>query len=332
MTPLVGLGAEAGRAALLRLIAYGGAFWAGMMLLRERERARWLLTGFVGVATAYAVYGIINHLVGWETVLWEDYQKSYAGWVSSTFINRNSFATYANMAILAGLGLLVEPFLKARGADDARRIARETMEKLLEQRGALLVAIVVLVAAMLLSGSRGGFLSIIVAVVFMLLLAFAETRPRLPVLLAALAGVLLAGAAVVWVAGEGMLQRLSEIEGTGEGRTMIWQDTLAMIGVRPELGHGYGTYPHTFPLYQDLSAQPLGVDLAHDTYLEHAAELGLPATVLLYTGPVLLFLYCVRGVFVRRREQVFPLVAASVTVLVAVHSLVDFSLQIPAVG
>ena len=252
--------------------------------------------------------------------------------MTSTFVNRNSFATYANMAMLAGLGLLVEPFLKARGADDARRIARETMEKLLEQRGALLVAIVVLVAAMLLSGSRGGFLSIIVAVVFMLLLAFAETRPRLPVLLAALAGVLLAGAAVVWVAGEGMLQRLSEIEGTGEGRTMIWQDTLAMIGVRPELGHGYGTYPHTFPLYQDLSAQPLGVDLAHDTYLEHAAELGLPATVLLYTGPVLLFLYCVRGVFVRRREQVFPLVAASVTVLVAVHSLVDFSLQIPAVG
>ena len=156
VAPRAGLGAEAGRAALLRLIAYGGAFWAGLLLLRERDRARWLPIGFVGVATAYAVYGIVNHLVGWDGAVGEDTTKAYAGCVTSTFVNRNSFATYANMATLVGLGLLIEPFLKAREADDARRIARETMENLLEQRGALLVAIMALVAGMLLSGSRGG--------------------------------------------------------------------------------------------------------------------------------------------------------------------------------
>jgi hypothetical protein len=47
---------------------------------------------------------------------------------------------------------------------------------------------------------------------------------------------------------------------------------------------------------------------------------------------VLLFLYALRGVFARRRDQLFPLAAAAATVLVALHALVDLSLQIPAVA
>ena len=66
--------------------------------------------------------------------------------------------------------------------------------------------------------------------------------------------------------------------------------------------------------------------------IEHLVELGWPATLLLYAGPLLLFGYVVRGLAVRRRDLVFPLVAASGTVLVATHALVDFSLQIPAMA
>ena len=36
--------------------------------------------------------------------------------------------------------------------------------------------------------------------------------------------------------------------------------------------------------------------------------------------------------FARRRDQVFALAAVGATVLVALHALVDFSLQIPAVA
>ena len=87
-----------------------------------------------------------------------------------------------------------------------------------------------------------------------------------------------------------------------------------------------------FGLFQERWTSPLRVDRAHNTYLEHAAELGLLATAALYLEPVLLFAYCVRGVFARRKDQVFPLVAACATVLVAVHALVYFGLQIPAVA
>jgi len=73
-------------------------------------------------------------------------------------------------------------------------------------------------------------------------------------------------------------------------------------------------------------------DKAHNTYLEHAAELGLPAALALYAGMLLLFLYLLSGIFRRRRDQIYPLVATAATILVAVHALVDFSLQIPAVA
>jgi hypothetical protein len=38
------------------------------------------------------------------------------------------------------------------------------------------------------------------------------------------------------------------------------------------------------------------------------------------------------GVFQRRRDGIYPAIAVAATVLVGVHAVVDFSLQIPAVA
>jgi O-antigen ligase len=184
----------------------------------------------------------------------------------------------------------------------------------------------------LLTGSRGGFLSLVAALGAMALLVVGVGRPRLGVMLPAVAGACLLAWGVMWVSGAGTLERLDQTEATGSGRTLIYQDTLDMIAARPEAGHGYGSFEDGYRLFQERIQVPQRVDKAHNTYLEHAAELGVPATVALYLGPLLLFAYCVRGVFARRKDQVFPLVAAGATVLVAVHSLLDFSLQIPAVA
>jgi O-antigen ligase len=332
VVPAPGLGAEAGRDALMRLVAYDGIFWAAFLLLGQPVRARRVLAIFLAAATVYAAYGLVNHFAGWQTVLWEQEPKPYAGFVTSTFINRNSFATYANLAILAGLVLLVEPFLRAGSLGDLRRIAVEVAEKLLAKRGPLLLALVLLVTAMLLTGSRGGFLSLAVACLVMTLLVLGVARARVRLLLPAVAVAGLLGWALVWVSGAGTLERLDQTDETLASRTLIYEDTLAMIADRPWTGHGYGTYEQSFRLYQDRSVGPWLVDKAHDTYLEHAAELGVPATLLLYLGPVILFLFCLRGAFVRRKDKIFPLLAVSATVLVAVHALVDFSLQIPAVA
>ncbi|MEK0083067.1 O-antigen ligase family protein [Benzoatithermus flavus] len=332
--PAVGLETAGGMAALMRLLAYGAVFVLAWGLGQEGTRARRILWTVLGATTACALYGLVDHFAGWETILGSP-KTAYVGDVTGTFVNRNSFATYANLGIVVGLALLAEPFLGARVGDDLRRIAVGAVERLMGWRSLLVVALSVLVTASLQSHSRGGLLSLAVAVPVVLLLVFLVTRPRLPVAVAVVAATALAGWGVVQVSGETTLQRLERIEGEADteagSRMTFWQVSLDMVRERPWTGHGYGSYEAALAQRRDERFGPV-VDKAHNTYIEHLVELGVPATLALYAGPVLLFSYALRGVFVRRREQVFALVVVGATVLVALHALVDFSLQIPAVA
>ena len=74
------------------------------------------------------------------------------------------------------------------------------------------------------------------------------------------------------------------------------------------------------------------VDKAHNTYLEIVLELGLPFAICLFAAVFGLSLLCFRGLRRRRRNRHYPAIGIATTLLVAVHSLIDFSLQIPAVA
>ena len=70
-------------------------------------------------------------------------------------------------------------------------------------------------------------------------------------------------------------------------------------------------------------------DRAHDTLLEIAADLGLPLAGLVVVGWIIVLAVLIRGVRVRRRDLAIPVAAFSVAILALLHSLIDFSLQIP---
>src|SRR5260370_19172369 len=102
---------------------------------------------------------------------------------------------------------------------------------------------------------------------------------------------------------------------------------------RPFLGHGSGTFADIFPVYRDRSISVWGTWLeAHNTYLEILQGLGLVFGSMLLVSLALLGWRCVKGALTRRENAAIPRVAAAATVLVGVHALVDFSLQIQAVS
>jgi len=332
--PMVGLDAAAGRDALMRLMTYAAVFWLAWRLGAERGQARRLLLTVLVAATACAGYGLLAHLGGWETIFWLP-KTAYVGDVTGTFVNRNSFATYANLGVVVAVALLAEPFLAARGLAEVRRIAVALVEELVTRRWLLLVALAVLATASLQSHSRGGMLSLGLTLALLLFALFLATRPRAPIVLAVTGAALLAGWGLLAVSGGITLARLNQIDANYDveaaGRLTFWQISLDMVRERPWQGHGYGNFEAAFAQHRDERFEER-VDKAHNTYVEHLVELGVPATLLLYAGPALLFGYCLRGLFVRRRNQVYPLAAAGATLLVALHALVDFSLQIPAVA
>ena len=79
---------------------------------------------------------------------------------------------------------------------------------------------------------------------------------------------------------------------------------------------------------------PQGVhyDRAHNTWLENAFELGVPAALALYLALGGLVMTCLRGVTRRHRDWVYPATGVAASVLVGLHALLDFSLQLPAVA
>ena len=141
------------------------------------------------------------------------------------------------------------------------------------------------------------------------------------------------GLGFLFVSGEAVTKRLLQTSVADEAvRRSLYAMTLEAIGDAPLLGFGYGSFERVFHLYRGAS-KPFRVrsEKAHDTYLENAMELGLPAAGALFAAVGALTILCVMGVRRRRRDVIYPAAGVAATVLVGVHSTIDFSLQIPAV-
>lgn len=332
--PTIALDPWNARDAAMRLLAYFGVFWLAFAICQQARRARRLFLAVVVIGTIYATYGLVLHFAGLEWPLGAE-KTWYVGDVTATFVNRNHFATFANLALFAALGLLLETVLAARGMADLRRRTAELLSRLLGRRSPLLVATFVLATAMLLTHSRGGMLSGLVGVTLLVLLLLVATRPGWRTVLASVAIAMILGGGLVAWSGATTLERLDAIAGETDlqsgTRFAAYELALRAVADRPWTGHGYGGFEQVFYAYRDERFRTV-FDRLHNTPLEHAVELGILATALLYLGPLLIFLLCLYGAFVRRRDQVYPLVATAATVCVALHALVDFSLQIPAVA
>lgn len=349
--PLSGaLGLQPDRALdyLIRLATYAGVFWLALYLGRRPGRARAALWCVVVATAGYATFGLLAYLDGNDSLgLYDKYV--YHDSLTSTFVNRNSFGTYAALGLVVAAALVQErlAFDPARGVP--RRVA--LVRFLDELDGGFWVAVysmIVCGGALLLSTSRGAALA---ALVGLLVLTFVrrgarggtnaeaadasaeEGRRRRGVNLL-FAGLVWGGAVVLLVgAGDLLMGRLEGVSSTGNHRLLVLGLGAEALADRPLAGFGLGSFPDVFMSYRDESfGTGLGsMRKAHNSYLELAIEAGIPAALLLLLALGLATWRCIAGLFERREDAVFSVVAVSATAVVGVHSLVDFSLQIPAV-
>ncbi|MEP2419924.1 MAG: O-antigen ligase family protein, partial [Marinomonas sp.] len=149
-----------------------------------------------------------------------------------------------------------------------------------------------------------------------------------------LASILCLATLVGNVAGTQLSDRLSEqsVDIDADGRLNIYLLTLEAIGTAPWTGVGAGAYQDAIAAYKsDTFLHSIAVTKAHNTYLENALELGIPAALCLLAAITLLARETLTGIARRRRGIYLPATGTAASVLVGVHALVDFSLQIPAV-
>lgn len=336
----IALAPEHGITTLMRIVSYAGVFWLALHYGAREADARIMAWSLALAGFAYAAYGLLMELGGYDLVLW--YPKwTFRGYVTATFVARATYATYAALGLVVSLALMLET-LRRIGSGGS---LRTTLVGLAEAGFApwLLTAILATQGtALLLAGSRGGLIAA-AAGVTAALVTFGMTRlARRRTWVTASVATVLAGLMLLSFSGQTVMKRFTAFaepgqetaEGGDFGRAAVFELTARSISKQPLAGTGLGSFPGVFFAERDagFGASPKTYRRVHNTYLEVALEMGLPAFAVLLLLLATLLALCLRGVMVRRRAVYYPCMGVAATVLVAVHSLVDFSMQVPGVA
>jgi len=332
----ISLAPEAGWTALMRLMTYALVFLLALQLGRKEKYARAVFGALTLGGLAYVVFGLVSYWGGYHAA-WLFGEQTMPHDVRSTFINRNHFATWLGITIVCAVAYFyqrmarpeVKPYAVPRGKADR-------FEEFILKAWKPMIAVLLMVTALVLTHSRGGFVSMVAGLlVFMWLLDRRMSRRRdshsrkFSWLIGGTA--MFVASTAFFLSSEVLLDRINRTDISTEERFAVYANINRAIGDNPVLGFGYGTFADSFRLY-DQNEAPVHYDRAHNTWLENAFELGIPAAILLFAALLGITLTCWRGVHRRHRDWVYPAAGVGVSVLVGVHALVDFSLQIPAVA
>ena len=332
----VSLAPESGWIALMRLLGYALVF---LLALQLGRRERWARTAFGWVTVgglAYAAFGLAGYWGGYQPH-WLFGDAVLAHDVRSTFVNRNHFATWQGLVLLCAIAWFYQGMARPEVKPYAVPKDREDrVEEFVLKAWKPMIAVLLMVAALILTHSRGGFVASLAGVVTLLwlldrrLTGHGAGKRKVVSRVTAVTALAVAGIAF-FLTSEILLDRINRTDITTEERVAVYANINRAIGDNPLLGFGYGTFADSFRLY-DQNESGVHYDRAHNTWLENAFELGLPAALALYAALAGIALTCWKGMRRRHRDWVYPALGVAASVLVGVHALADFSLQIPAVA
>lgn len=326
----ISLAPDQGRLALLRLVTALLVFWLALQGARDAARAHRLVAAVAVIGGLYAVYGLLAFILWPQALLWTP-KRHYLDSLTSTFVNRNSYATYAGMGLVCALTLALGR-LRLQGGAWPRRIAGLATQAI-GIGGAWLGVAFVLGMALVLTGSRGGVGASLAGVVLLVALVLLRGRKGGGSLAFAAPAAILVIGVTIFAFGDFLGERLSAQGLRSDDRLVAYALTWLSIADAPLTGFGYGGFAQVFPMYRDDSLGPFGVwDRAHDTYLEAMQGLGLPAAGLFCLALAWLVGRCLGAALRRERASTAPLAAAAASLIVGLHAFVDFSLQAQGVA
>lgn len=306
LTPL------AGRDAVMQFLAYAATFFLVLQYGRDAAFA-WRMIGAIALTNAlYAAYGTVNVLTGAEMIGWLD-KWAYRGMVTGTLVNPNHFAAMAGFGLLCCLAML----LRRGDAPDQPRRGRRLLWG---------IPAIVLLVALPLTHSRAGIFTVAAGILLLLtIVAWRRQDRRLAFGILAALAIVAAGLLAVSNAAT------TSWELSAGQRFLVYQLTMVLIGERPLLGTGLGSFMDIFATVRPVGMVP-NWNAVHDTYLELALDLGLPAALALLAAQAWLVWRCCHGALRRGRHWLICALAAAASLQLALHSIIDFSAQIPAVA
>lgn len=318
--------------ALVKLVADLLIFFLALHLWQSDSPRGFRRLGLAVTAFAcgLALFAILQFFANSGTI-YGVVRPRWSGWIFGPYVNHNHYAGLMEMLIPVALGYLISP----------RRRPHHARSLLVRLLGPL--ALLIAVASVLLSGSRGGMIALgVEAAIFAgILPRFLPEARRRRLALVGIAGVAASAALFLWLDPGQISHRLEAVAGLprapeatlGE-RLWVARDALGIFRSHPWLGTGLGSFDTVYPAYRTFPSD-LEWDHAHDDYAEALAETGLAggAAIVLAIG---LFFAAAFGDLRHRLNHPdwaggwIRLGAAIGCCGLLVHSFGDFNLHIPA--
>jgi len=337
--PIPAIASDAARNSLLKCLACALIFLMARALCRDSDNARGLLIALVASGVLVVSYGIAMQVSTNSCYLGSYLRKQYEFVpgdrcvMGGTFVNSNSFACYMGMCAVAALALVFSSHRDRdsmpSGYDEEQDV--RFIDWFTGPRVALLAVSPLMLGGVLMSASRAGFGASVVGMLSLGLLLMRGRWGSHPKLGRIFFAALAAFAVVGGIAGSALFSKFA-MASDEFGRLHIWSAAFQAIAMSPWLGWGLGSFGDVFALLQPSdSLQPN--DIAHSTPLETVVELGVFAAIPAMMVVVVPWAVCLRGALTRRlARRYLPGAAFAVASVPILHSLIDFSLQIPAVG
>lgn len=313
---------------LIRLLAYGGTFLIAYVYGHRQTQATRIIRFVVLLTTVTAAYGLFQHLADVQYVLWIPKER-YLDSATGPFINRNSFATFLGLGMIASLHQLAASVLQPRTSDKTPPDSSMRFAwPVLIFSGALLIQLSALLATHSRAGIMASFLGAI-AFVAARFLAGAPGARKIATRLSALTILALLMLAAIF--GSETLERMTDAERAFDSRSRIYVLTIEAVADQPFTGSGLGTFEKALRFYRPASIKH-SYRNAHNDYLETMLELGLPAFLALMTLFLILVKHSVVSIVHRKAGSAEASMSIACIIIVGSHAFLDFSLQIPAVA
>ncbi len=307
---------------LIVVIAFMSGFFVGV----SRRDSDTLMAFARYSILLYAIYGLFALAFTPNMLLWAP-KVAYFGSLTASFVNHNTAATFVGMGAILWLCLACLT-LQSLNFNSLRLLLlipsnERVVFNLILRSGAGLVCFF----ALLLTGSRGGLICSSLGLFVALGLVISSN-------VKANSWFILGGAGVVLVAILGWLTQVGRIGSQGlldDQRWSVYGYCIDAILQRPWLGSGAGTFADLFPSLRPPDFNKWGTwDFAHSTILEIAVEMGVPIAVMIVCAAIASLYILVQGALRSKGKSRGSFAAvAGIATLAYLHSLIDFSLQIP---
>lgn len=313
----------AGGHGVMRLATYAMVFWIAMRACVEDKDALAYLRAVALFSTGLAIYGLYAFVSGENPLL----AGEAGGALSATFVNRNNYATFAAFGFLANFALYSSGQRTGSGGS-WQRAARDFLETFFSGRWIWAFGMLLCAGALAMTQSRAGAAAgLLGLMVFLATYRTGQGQRAWGVVLLGLGAAL----AVGLTAAGGLVERIADLASNEDGRFLVFPHIVQGIAERPLLGHGLGAFADAFRPYVPLEAAGEW-DLAHNSYLENAFELGLVAAGCLYLALAIVLVQIWRGQILRKRNRSVLCFVVACGATAAFHGAFDFSLQMPALA